>query len=98
MPELDSTRPHTAVTVQYLVNLTEPLGRWSVTIATHTTQGDGATVEVGSLRREFGPFDDQVSVAQWLCQQVHAHTKAQVVTATSPPNESPQGRRLPESE
>lgn len=83
--------------VSYTVTLDHADQRWTATIYAFERTADGDTVDTGSLRREFGPFDDHVTVAQWLCQQVHAHTKSMRSEVIGPPTDPPQGRTAPDS-
>jgi hypothetical protein len=86
--------PDTTATI-YLVTYHHSTQRWGAQINTHTTNGEGATVQTSGLRRDFGPFDDSTSVAQWLCREVHAHTKQQPAKVDPPGQDPPQGRQHP---
>lgn len=69
-------------TVTYTVSYDHGRGSWHAHVCSHTTTAEGDTISHGSLSRDFGPFDDAVTVAQWLVRECHAQTKLQALRDT----------------
>lgn len=98
MTESTSAPNGASTTVTYRVTYEHDLARWTAMIMVGGRTADGATFSAGSLRREFGPFDDHVTVAQWLAREVHGYTKTQTAETITPPQDPPQGRTQPRAD
>jgi hypothetical protein len=66
-------------TCTYAVSYDHSHQRWHAHVCSHTTTAEGGTVFHGTLHRDFGPFDDAVTVAQWLSREVFSQTKLQAL-------------------